>query len=90
MAFDTFKVKSGNAPAWNTSDYTALTKLFKRIPNLSFEEFNRRWANFLYSEDPFEVKQGGRLRFFCANFDRFMREKKEETAHERRKRLGID
>ncbi len=90
MAFETFKVKFGSAPAWDTSDYTALAKLFKRIPTLSFEEFNRRWANFLYSEDVFEVNQGGRLRYFCANFDRFMQEKKsgEPTKTKQRTRTN--
>ena len=90
IAFETFKAKFGNAPAWDTSDYTALSKLFKRIPTLSFEEFNRRWANFLYSEDAFEVNQGGRLRYFCANFDRFMQEKKsgEPTKTQQRSRTN--
>lgn len=79
MAFETFKAKFGTPPAWDTSDYAALAALFKRIPTLAFEEFNRRWSVFLFSEDPFEISQGGRLRYFCANFDRFMQEAKPDA-----------
>lgn len=73
-AFESFKVKTGKPPSWNSSDYTALSELFKTRPDLSFEEFNQRWANYLYSDDPFDVKQGFRLRYFCSNFDRFTNE----------------
>lgn len=74
MAFTAFKARTGNSPTWDGSDYKALDDLFHKKPDLGFSEFNQRWANFLGSDDPFDVKQGFRLRYFCANFDRFTNE----------------
>jgi hypothetical protein len=71
-AFKDFERIHGQPPTWDNSDYAALAKLFHDKPKLTSLEFHRRWLNFSSSTDPFETKQGMRLRYFCANFDKFM------------------
>ncbi len=71
-AYRDFERIHAQPPTWDDTDYVALAKLFRNKPKLSSLEFHRRWLNFSFSTEPFETKQAMRLRYFCANFDKFI------------------
>lgn len=72
FAFEAFRAKHGQPPAWSGQDYNNLKALLKRSPNLSLEELERRFTNYRASTEPFTVNQGDSLKYFATNFDRFI------------------
>jgi hypothetical protein len=71
-SFNSFKAEKGQTPAWTKADDSQLEALFHRKRDLTLEEYQRRWENYLLSTDRFVVSQGLSLKYFSANFDRFL------------------
>lgn len=71
-AFQSFERIHGVKPSWSTRDYAQLANLFRRCPELTAEEFGRRWNNYIQSTEAFTRKQGHGLAFFCGRFDVFI------------------
>ena len=67
----TFEVKTGHSPCWNSNHRHALWEFVQQY-DLSLDEFKRRWDIFLASDDPFDLKQGFSLIWFCRNPDRYI------------------
>ena len=87
VAIQLFKEKFGQAPTWSTPDFVQLAGLLKRS-HPTVAEFVRRYSIMLASEDPLQAKQNGSLRFFCSNFDLFIRPPfKKKTAGERQQEI---
>jgi phage replication O-like protein O len=61
----------GQKPNWTQADFVQLAALFRRKGDLSIETFCTHWDGYVTTDDPFHLKQGGSLRYFCANFDKF-------------------
>lgn len=76
LAEGLFRERFGQGPTWLAADWKQLQALVKARPDLLMpemaEEFGRRFRNFMGSTDPFIAQQGGSLKFFCTNFDRFL------------------
>ena len=76
LAEGLFRERFGQGPTWLAADWKQLQALVKARPDLPMPEmvveFERRYWNLLESTDPFITQQGGSLKFFCANFDRFL------------------
>jgi hypothetical protein len=70
--YENFTVRRGQAPTWFKKDFAQLALLLKKRTDLPIEEFVRRWDCYGMSLDPFVVKQGISLGYFCANFDKFL------------------
>ena len=75
FSFGDFTMRMHQKPSWATKDYVQLTALFKRKPDLTELEWKSRWKRFAESADPFDIKMGLSLGFFCTNFDRFIKDK---------------
>jgi hypothetical protein len=67
-----FEKKNGQAPAWGTKDYAALSRFLKRNSHPP-EEIIQRFRHYLESTEDFTAKQGFSLTFFFSRFDTFMR-----------------
>jgi len=72
FAFKSFEGKFGQKPAWAKKDFVQLADLFKRRPELTLEEFSRRWNAYLDSTEGFICRQGWSLAYFCSKFDSFI------------------
>jgi hypothetical protein len=72
FAREGFRAVHAQAPAWTGKDDRQFAALLSRNPELSFDEWKRRWKHFLSSSDSFICGQGHSLAFFCNNFDRFI------------------
>lgn len=72
-AFESWRGRFGAKPNWTDSDWTQIAALFRRLPGLELTEFQRRWDNYMASDEPFIQKQGWSLSYFCSKFDSFMR-----------------
>ena len=66
-----FLSKTGHPPFWNEANVESLHALFGKFP-IDLAEFSRRWDIFLASDDPFDLKQGFSLIWFCRNPDRYI------------------
>jgi hypothetical protein len=73
IAFESFSVKHGRKPLWQGKDRIGLKNLLKNqnAENLSLLRLKTLWRNFLESTEPFTVKQGDSLAYFCSNVDKF-------------------
>lgn len=73
FAFESFAVKHGRKPLWQGKDRNGLKNLLKNqnAESLPLERLKTLWRNFLDSTEPFTVKQGGSLAYFCSNVDKF-------------------
>jgi len=60
-----YKDKFRESPNWFNRDRAELDALLGRKPELTLDEFRRRWTLFLKSTDPFYAKNGYSLAFFC-------------------------
>lgn len=72
-AHKSFQKNYRSKPSWGPGAYKAIAALFGRMPDLTSEEFSRRWDNFMGSDDKFIADQGGSLMFFCSKFDSFLK-----------------
>jgi hypothetical protein len=73
-AYQSFKRQFGQTPSWNGKDYGQLKNLLKKT-DITLDEFERRWDNFVSCRDEFIKKQRLSLAYFCSNFDRFIGER---------------
>jgi len=66
-------VKHGRKPLWQGKDCNGLKNLLKNqnAESLSLQRLKALWRNFLDSTEPFTVKQGDSLAYFCSNIDKF-------------------
>ena len=72
FAFKSFEVERGQKPTWGMKDFANLKTLLRKNKTLTPSELQRRWTHYLSSTEPFTVKQGGSLAYFCVHFDSFM------------------
>jgi hypothetical protein len=61
----------GKKPTWLPRDRTTLASLFK-MEHVTTQEVQRRWLNYLNSQDYFLQSQGWGLRYFCEHFDGYL------------------
>jgi hypothetical protein len=80
---DLFTRKFGHRPAWGPPDWVQVSDLFRRKPDVTLDDFQRRYAIFLGSTDPFHQKQFGSLKYFCAHYDSFLKAVSDEPARPR-------
>ena len=73
FAFESFEAKRGRKPLWEGKDRKGLQSLLRNqsAENLPAARLQTNWRNFLESTEPFTVKQGGSLVYFCSNIDKF-------------------
>lgn len=67
FAFSSYDEKFSEVPNWAERDRAELKALFDRKSDLTLVEFQRRWGFYLQSTDPFYVRQGHSLKFFCVH-----------------------
>lgn len=72
FAFQFYEVKQRQRPNWNGKDFKNLTALLRKNQTLTLAELERRWTHYAGSTEPFTVKQGDSLAYFCAKFDSFI------------------
>jgi hypothetical protein len=71
-AESTFKQRFGSKPSWGAKDFVQLANLMRRHMGVSESEFVARWIRYLTDSEPFVLKQGHSLSFFCSKFDSYM------------------
>jgi hypothetical protein len=73
FAFESFRVKHNRAPIWNGKDRKNLSAVLREHgPDaLPLERLRLLWDHFTASTEPFTVKQGDSLAYFCSNLDKF-------------------
>lgn len=73
FAYQSFETKHNRKPLWDGKDWKGLQNLFKShcAEALSLERLKALWGNYSASSEPFTVKQGDSLAYFCANVDKF-------------------
>lgn len=73
FAFDSYTSKHGRKPLWGGKDRNGLKTLLRNqsAGSLPLERLQTLWRNFLDSTEPFTVKQGGSLAYFCSSIDKF-------------------
>src|SRR5215469_2829978 len=71
FSFEDFRMKKGQPPTWAGKGTNALKEFLKRNA-VTLEEWRRRWLNFSASTEPFTVRKGLSLAYFCSNFDEFI------------------
>jgi hypothetical protein len=71
FAFKAFLDRFGQKPSWHGKDWKQL-KILLAATDVPLEEMQVRWRHYLASTEPFTVKRGGSLAYFCANFDAFI------------------
>ena len=60
-------------PSWGAQDRKQLKNLLNRSPNLTLEEFKRRWDVYVRrSDDWIRNNQGYSLGYFASKFDSFI------------------
>jgi hypothetical protein len=72
-AHQSYQQKHGAEPIWTGKDRNGLKGLLKdQSPNvLPLERLNSLWDSFLASTEPFTLKQGDSLAYFCSNIGKF-------------------
>jgi hypothetical protein len=75
-----YRATHGDFPTWDGSHRKNLSTFLRRNPDVSYEEWIRRFKFYLASTDKFIVDQGGSLRFFVSRFDAFSRGPIHKTA----------
>jgi hypothetical protein len=70
-AYKAFADHFGQKPSWQGKDWKQL-KILLAATGVPLEEMQARWRHYLASTEPFTVKKGGSLAYFCANFDAFI------------------
>lgn len=69
-AVEGFREVKGRLPrSWDKYDAEAVQELVAK--GTTPDEFKAAWQNFAQSSDPFDLKQGLRLRYLCRHYDRF-------------------
>ena len=73
LAFESFAARHGREPLWQGKDRNCLKNLLKSqsAGALPLERLQTLWRNFLDSTEPFTVRQGSSLAYFCSNIDKF-------------------
>jgi hypothetical protein len=72
-ALASYKNKHGRQPIWQGKDFSALKRLLKSqsVEKLTLDRLTELWKNYTSSTEPFTVKQGNSLAYFCSNVDKF-------------------
>lgn len=60
----------GRKPTWHRKDFTLLARIVHHHPEMTLEELEGTWENFLRSDDAFIVKRGSQPADFLRHFDR--------------------
>jgi hypothetical protein len=68
FAYKEFEAKHGVKPSWAAADFVQLDRFLKSNPEVSGEEMQRRFRNYLASTEPFTIQQGGSLMYFIRKF----------------------
>ena len=73
FACESYTSKHGRKPLWGGKDRNGLKNLLKSqsAENLPLERLLALWRDYLASTEPFTVKMGGSLAYFCSNLDKF-------------------
>ena len=73
FAYEAYRQKHGTKPLWQGKDFSALKRLLKAqsAESLPLSRLTALWGNYLNSTEPFTVKQGDGLSYFCSNINRF-------------------
>ena len=72
-AIEQFQERYGQKPTWTAKDYKRLFELREARPNLSLDEFQRRYAIMLKAPPgSFTEQKRGSLLHFCTHFDEFI------------------
>jgi hypothetical protein len=72
FAYEAFRMKYLQAPTWDGRHGNGLRAFLNRNSNITLDEWQRRYRNFLASTDAFYQQQKGSVLYFAANFDRFI------------------
>jgi hypothetical protein len=74
FASNTYKDKHSTEPLWQGKDHSALKRLLNGQPaeRLPLDRLNQLWTNYTASTEPFIVRQGDSLAYFCTNVDKFL------------------
>lgn len=73
FAIGAFTQKYGQKPSWGGKDFKRLSEILVRAKELSPQELEDRWRNYMESTEDFTRKQGGSLAYFCGHVDRFLK-----------------
>ncbi|KKK60744.1 hypothetical protein LCGC14_3021290 [marine sediment metagenome] len=69
-AFRAYEERHHHKPSWTPKDdFRALRDLLRASPQLSLEEFQTVFQNYLDSTVPFYQQKGWRLKYACTDFD---------------------
>ena len=69
-AFQAYEERHHHKPSWTPKDdFRALRDLLRASPQLSLEEFQTVFQNYLDSTVPFYQQKGWRLKYACTDFD---------------------
>jgi hypothetical protein len=71
-AIQMFRSRFKQKPTWSVRDYKQLADLRKVRPDLTLEEFARRYGIMLGAQDSFIEAKRGSLAYFCSHFDEFI------------------
>jgi hypothetical protein len=72
FAYEDYRVRKGQPPAWGGKHKANLKQFLQENPAVTLEEWQRRWLNYSQSTEPYTVNQGGSLAHFCSKFDSFI------------------
>jgi hypothetical protein len=72
IAYEAYRAKHGQPPTWNGKDWASLKRFLAAQPQVTLEEFERRFGNYMQSTEQFTRSHGDSLAYFVAAFDRFL------------------
>lgn len=71
FAYEDYRVRKGQPPAWGGKHKANLKQFLQENPAVGVEEWQRRWLNYSQSTEAYTVNQGRSLAHFCSKFDSF-------------------
>lgn len=71
FAYRAYETKNGQGPTWGGKDRENLRHFLKEQSRITLPEWNRRFTNYLASNEAFIQKQGHALGYFTSHFDAF-------------------
>jgi hypothetical protein len=86
FAYEAFRMKYLQPPTWGAKHCKGLQLFLASHPQITQDEWQRRYENFLASGDQFHQKQSGSLLYFVGNFDQFI----ERTGGNGNKKTSAD
>jgi hypothetical protein len=86
FAYEAFRMKYLQPPTWGGKHCKGLQLFLASHPQITQDEWQRRYENFLASSDQLHQKQRGSLLYFVGNFDQFI----ERTSSNGNKKTSAD